>query len=120
MELLHGIDLERISRFEKLVGKPYFLRGVYTPEEQARIRESACPARKAAGLFSAKEAVSKAFGRGLYGMLPREIEILHDSRGRPLVRLHGQAAAVYGAYTLSLSLSYKDDHVVSSCIAYLA
>lgn len=120
MELLHGVDLERISRFEALAGKPCFLRGVYTPAEQAYIRESARPARKAAGLFSAKEAVSKAFGRGLYGMLPREIEILHDARGRPQVRLHGQAAADYGAYTLSLSISYKDDYVLTSCIAYLA
>lgn len=118
MEILNGIDIERISRFEKLIGKSAFMTGVYTQEEQSLIAASDSPVKRAAAAFSAKEAVSKAFGRGLYGMRPQDIEVLRDDCGRPQVRLLGKAKEDYGKYSITLSISYKDDYVVTSCIAY--
>ena len=117
MEIFNGIDMERVSRFEGLCGKDSFLRGVYTQDELADIKSSRKPERTAASLFSAKEAVSKALGRGLYGMLPREIEIYHELSGRPCVRLLGVAGERYDKYAFSLSITYKDDYVIASCVA---
>ncbi len=120
MELLHGVDLEQISRFEKLIAKESFLRRIYTEAEQNYIMGHAHPAEKAAGLWAAKEAVSKAFGRGLFGMDPREIEVGHLPSGQPCVTLLGNAALQYGTYAIALSISHTDGHVLASCIAYKA
>lgn len=120
MEILNGIDMEGTARFKPLIVKETFMAGVYTPAEREAVLASDDPARQAASFFSAKEAVSKALGRGLYGMLPKEIEIFHGASGRPCVRLLGRSAERYGCYCLSLSVSYKDGYVVTSCIAYRA
>ena len=118
MELLHGIDLERIDRFHTLVAKEHFLRRVYTENERRYILAHARPAEKAAGLWAAKEAVAKAFGRGLFGMLPREIEITHLPSGQPQAVLQGSAAAQYGGYTLAISISHSGGFVMASCVAH--
>ena len=93
MEILNGIDMEGTARFKTLIVKETFMAGVYTPAEREAVLASDDPARQAASFFSAKEAVSKALGR---------------------------SAERYGCYGLSLSVSYKDGYVVTSCIAYRA
>ncbi len=118
MELLHGVDLEQIGRFEALIEKESFMTRIYTEEEQSLIRHAAYPAQKAAGMWSAKEAVSKAFGRGLFGMLPREIEVIYLPSGQPQIMLHGKAAETYGEYRLALSITHSEGTVLASCIAY--
>lgn len=118
MELLHGVDLEQIGRFEELIAKEKFLQRIYTENEIRYILNHVRPAEKAAGMWAAKEAVSKAFGRGLYGMDPREIEVGHLPSGQPCVTLLGKAAAQYGAYTLALSISHTDGLVLASCVAH--
>ena len=119
MEIFNGIDMEKISRFEGLVKKESFLSGVYTEGERADILKSPCMKKKAACLFSLKESVSKARGRGLYGMLPKEIEVFHEENGRPFVRLRGGALERYGGVKLSVSVSYKDDYVITLCTAFM-
>src|SRR3989304_1437286 len=44
-----------------------------------------------AGRFAAKEAVMKALGTGAKGVAWREIEVLPNHRGKPLVYLYGRA-----------------------------
>lgn len=117
-EILHGIDMERISRFESLIAKPHFMERVFTANERRLISESTEPCKRAASCFAAKEAVSKAFGRGLYGMLPGEIELSRNEVGAPFIRLYGNALDRYGSYSISVSLTYKDDYTVVSCIAF--
>ena len=66
-----GTDLEENQRFERLLQKPSFFHGVYTPGEQAYLASLGTKRQpaSAAGLFCAKEAVAKALGVGLYGLL---------------------------------------------------
>lgn len=118
MEIKNGIDIESVSRFEGLILKASFTQGVYTEKEVDYILSSNNHAKSAASCFSAKEAAAKALGRGLYGLKPNEIEIYHEVSGAPCVRLLGSALSQYGDYAFTLSISYKDDYVVTSCIAY--
>ncbi len=87
-----GIDITEIDRVEAALGRfgDRFLRRVYTPMEAAvcRGRVSELAAR-----FAAKEAVMKALGTGAKGVAWREIEVLPNRRGKPLVYLHGRAKA---------------------------
>ena len=65
-----GCDVVEISRIKSLLPKDGFLDKVYTAAEREVI--AAKKAETAAGMWAAKEAVSKALGTGFCGffMLP--------------------------------------------------
>jgi len=113
-----GIDMIAIPRVQGVLDRhdERFLRRVYTPEEVAfcRGRVSELAAR-----FAAKEAVMKALGTGARGVGWREIEVLPDRRGKPLVYLYGRArerADRIGLRALDVSLSHERDFAVASVV----
>ncbi len=122
--LTSGVDLIRISRVERVVERygDRFLNRVFTPAEILYSRRR--PAELAAR-FAAKEAVAKALGVGMRMMAPegigwQEAEIVGDHRGKPLVRLHGRAAArgeELGLSEWAVSLSHTDDHAIAFVVA---
>ena len=87
-----GVDIIEIARIEASLAKfgDRFLQRVYTPLEVAYCRGRAS---ELAARFAGKEAVMKALGTGARGIAWREIEILPNHRGKPLVYLHGKAQA---------------------------
>jgi holo-[acyl-carrier protein] synthase len=93
--LVCGVDIVEVSRIQGVLERhgQRFLDRIYSPLEAAvsRGRVSELAAR-----FAAKEAVSKALGVGIFGndgLSWRDVEILPDRRGRPLVYLYGRASA---------------------------
>jgi holo-[acyl-carrier protein] synthase len=114
-----GVDIIEIERVERALSRwqERFLHRVYTEAELAfcngRVPELAVR-------FAGKEAISKALGTGLLGVSWREMEILTDVRGKPLVRLHGRAAAraaQLGLSQFAISLSHSRDYAVASVVA---
>jgi holo-[acyl-carrier protein] synthase len=110
-----GVDIVEIERVEKALGRhgQRMLGRVYTALEVAfcRGRVSELAAR-----FAAKEAVMKALGTGARGVAWREIEVLPNHRGKPLVYLHGRAAARaerIGLRALDISMSHSRDFAVA-------
>ena len=110
-----GIDMIEIDRVRGVLERHprRFLERVYTPEETAfcRGRVSELAAR-----FAAKEAVMKALGTGARSVAWRDIEILPDRRGKPLVYLYGGAAARaerIGLEAIDVSLSHLDAFAVA-------
>jgi len=106
-----GIDAAEISRIAKTVDRwgQRFLDRVYTPAEQ---RYCGRKTRRLAGRFAAKEAVSKVLGTGVRYVHWREMEILPDRLGKPVVSLHGRAAEVAAALGLgpiSVSITHTGD-----------
>ena len=90
-----GLDLCEIERMKRAIERPRFIQRIYTAAEAERI-VAASEIRRAeiaAGLFAAKEAVSKALGTGLAGIGTDEIEITPDEAGCPRCALHGKAQA---------------------------
>jgi holo-[acyl-carrier protein] synthase len=115
------VDVERIRRAVERYGAP-FERRICTEAERAYCYRQ--PARLA-GLFAAKEAVSKALGTGLAhvatgGVDLRDIEILFDSRGQPSVSLHGTAkvhAEELGLALWSITLSRSQKYALAFAVA---
>lgn len=114
-----GIDIIEIPRIARIVERygDRFLKRVYTKPEQAlyggRVPELAAR-------FAAKEAISKALGTGIWGIRWREMEVLPDKRGKPLVYLHGAAAARARALNLrhfEISLSHSREFAVAVVVA---
>ena len=96
-----GIDIVPIARVESLLARhgDRAMRRLFTPNEQAYARGMASPALHLAARIAAKEAAYKALSgdelaRGI-GWRDIEVEKLND--GRPVLRLHGAAAARFAA-----------------------
>jgi holo-[acyl-carrier protein] synthase len=114
-----GVDLVEIGRIEGVLARfgERFLARIYTPAEQAYCRGRG---RELAARFAAKEAVSKALGTGLRGVSWREIEVLPDALGKPLVHLHGRAqqrAAELGLTQFAISLSHERGLAIAFVVA---
>ena len=118
-----GIDAIEIERVAKALARHprRFLERVYTELEVAYCRGRI---RELAARFAAKEAMMKALGTGVRGVGWREIEILPDRRGKPLVYLHGRAAERAGALGMGrpeVSMTHSDllalAFVVAPCAA---
>jgi holo-[acyl-carrier protein] synthase len=115
MEMALGIDVIQISRVQKVMERhpDRFLQRVYTPEEVAFCRGRAS---ELAARFAAKEATMKALGTGARGLAWREIEILPNRRGKPLIYLHGQAqqrGETIGLRGIDVSLTHDADLAIA-------
>lgn len=117
-----GIDLVDISRFERFVAQnnvPLFQR-LFTAGELAYCAAKKNSAQHYALRFAAKEAFLKALGTGLReGLSWRDMEVVHDSYGKPELRLSGEAERLFVSKGLSgcfLSLSHDGNCAVASVI----
>ena len=119
-----GVDAIEIARIERAIlsghGKK-FLKKIYTKREanfcKGRIPELAVR-------FAAKEAISKALGRGLLRKSPlkwQEIEILPDKYGRPEVYLSGKAKEVaeeLGLQEIAISLCHLRNLAIAFVVCF--
>jgi holo-[acyl-carrier protein] synthase len=110
-----GVDIIEIERVALALGRfgDRFLRRVYTPQEAAFCRGRV---HELAARFAAKESVMKALGTGARGVAWREIEVLPNRRGKPLVYLHGRArerAEAIGLTGLDVSMSHSRRYAVA-------
>ena len=116
--LTTGVDIIEIERVREIMERwgDRFLRRVYTKAElvAARGRVSELAVR-----FAGKEAVMKALGTGIRGVAWRDIEIVPNRRGKPLVNLYGGAkerAALLGLKELAISLSHSEQYALASVV----
>jgi holo-[acyl-carrier protein] synthase len=114
-----GIDTVEIPRVQRVLERhgDRFLNRVYTPTEVAFCRGRV---PELAARFAAKEAVMKALGTGVRGVAWREIEVLPDRRGKPLIYLYGGAKAraeEIGLYGIDVSLSHERQYAIASVVA---
>jgi holo-[acyl-carrier protein] synthase len=92
-----GIDLVEVARIRASVERfgERFLTRILHPSEMAYCKAYKDPAENISGLFSAKEAISKAFGTGIGKSLGwRDMEICHRESGEPYIVLHGSGSAM--------------------------
>ena len=113
-----GIDIVEISRIEKAIARwgEAFLHRVYTdPELKLYYKKPVSLAAR----FAGKEAVIKALGIEDKGIGWREIEILSEPNGKPVVRLYGKAqnqANSLGLGNLAISLAHSKEYAVAFAV----
>lgn len=115
-----GVDIIEIGRVEAALERfgERFLRRVYSAVEVASCRGRV---HELAARFAAKEAVMKALGTGARGVAWREIEVLPNHRGKPLVYLHGRArerAERIGLTGMDVSMSHSREYAVAFVVGH--
>ena len=116
-----GMDLCEISRMEKLLSDGRFLARFFSAEEQAYIQSKGkSAAQSMAGIFAAKEALTKALGTGIVSGELKDICVLHEPNGAPYYDLRGQYAEIAKdrqINALFLSISHESGMAAAMCVA---
>ncbi len=112
-----GIDIEKIQRFDLFLNNKEKLIKIFTKNEIGYAMKFKSPVEHLAGIFCAKEAVSKALKTGLYtGFSPIEIEILHRDNGVPYVNITDKILELLGSNEIDISISHSGDYAIAICV----
>jgi holo-[acyl-carrier protein] synthase len=114
-----GIDIIEIDRIKEAAEKygDSFLEKIFTAREIKYCRNhKAVKYPELAVRFAAKEAYAKAigtgikgFGRNNHGIHWKDIEVVNDSHGKPLLSIKGKKSN-----KVQVSLSHSRDYAVAS------
>jgi holo-[acyl-carrier protein] synthase len=114
-----GIDVIEIDRIRKVLDRfgERFLRRIYTERERERYGDRV---QELAARFAAKEAAMKALGTGIRGVRWRDIEVLPNRRGKPIIVLHDTAqrrAELLGLNHFTVSLTHSRGDAIAIVVA---
>ena len=114
------IECDRIGRMLAQHGERFTCH-VFTEEEVRYCSQRKVSEQHFAGRWAAKEAVLKAFGTGwVAGIAWRDVEIVIQSSGKPVIRLYQGAtakAAELGIAEVLISISHCKSHATATAIA---
>ena len=115
-----GTDIVEIKRIEKALKKESFVNKCFTENEIIYLKSKNFSPETAAGIFAAKEAVSKALGTGFRGFMPQDLEILHTENMKPYVNLlpkSEKTAVDLGVNNIHISISHCKDYALAFAVA---
>ena len=117
MKIVTGCDIIRIERFTPYLNDTRFLNRCFTETEQKYCFEKVRPEVHFAARFAGKEAVLKALSGFDLRYPIGSLEILHETSGRPSVRILEDA--VPAGLSIDVSLSHDGEYAAASAVAYL-
>ena len=115
-----GNDIIEIERIEKAISKEGFKNKIYTQRELENIKKRGNRAETYAGVFSAKEAISKAIGTGVREFSLTDLEILNDDLGKPYVAVSEKLDKIIKNkkedYQIEISISHSKKYAIAMAI----
>ena len=115
-----GNDIIEIERIEKAISKEGFKDKIYTQRELKNIEKRGNRTETYAGIFSAKEAISKAIGTGVREFSLTDLEILNDDLGKPYVVVSEKLDKIIKSkkedYQIEISISHSKKYVIAMAI----
>ena len=115
-----GNDIIEIERIEKAILKEGFKNKVYTQKELENLEKRGNRTESYAGIFSAKEAISKAIGTGVREFSLTDLEILNDDLGKPYVVISEKLDKILKAkkedYQIEISISHSKKYATAMAI----
>ncbi len=116
-----GIDLAKVSRFNKLLEKESFLNKYFHLEEIKSIHsKGAGAAQSLAGRFAAREAFFKALGTGFKGYALKDIKIINNPDGKPEIipsEIVIKKLDTLGKdWNIHLSISHEKEYAIAQVI----
>ncbi|WP_160691601.1 holo-ACP synthase [Clostridium sp. C2-6-12] len=112
-----GTDIIEIERIEKVInGNDTFIKKYFTTNEIKYFESKGLKGNVIAGNFAAKEAISKAIGTGFRGFGLKDIEVLRDDLGKPIVNLSDKVYELLEVKQFNILVSIS--HSRGNAIAY--
>ena len=115
-----GNDIIEIERVEKAISKEGFIAKVYTQREIENIVKRGNRTETYAGIFSAKEAISKAIGTGVREFALTDLEILNDDLGKPYVIVSDKLNKIIQrkkeSYQIEIAISHSKKYATAMAI----
>jgi len=115
-----GIDVVHVHRMERWQKIPGLLERFFNPDElQAALEKKNSTSLSLAARFAAKEAFGKALGRGLEGIVLKDIKVKNKHNGQPEIVVSGTALAALedkGAKRIHLSLTHERDNAIAMVV----
>ncbi len=105
-----GTDIIEIERINRAINNtPMFLEKIFTKREIEQLTRSKLRVESVAGNFAVKEAVSKALGTGVRGFNFKDIEVLRDELGKPVVEVSDKIKELIKVnnYLFNVSISHN-------------
>lgn len=123
IKLTTGVDIVNVNRINKILleKKDRFYNRVFTNKEIEYISKGGHKATTVAGIFAAKEAVSKAIGTGIGILGWKDMEILHMDSGKPYLNLSNKGKRILAEYKIQdiqLSISHEVDYAIAFVVGY--
>ena len=117
-----GNDIIEIERIEKAILKEGFKNKVYTERELENILKRGNRVETYAGIFSAKEAISKAIGTGVRNFALTDLEILNDELNKPYVIISGRLDKILKSksenFKIEISISHSKLYATAVAIVF--
>lgn len=117
-----GIDVVEMDRFRRVLDRhpERFLRRVFT---EAEVRYCRGRVAELAARFAAKEATMKALGTGVRGVGWRDIEVLPNRRGKPILTLYARGLAraeAIGLTDIDITLTTARDFAAAVVVGHVS
>ena len=115
-----GNDIIEIERIERAISKEGFKDKIYTQRELENIEKRGDRVETYAGIFSAKEAISKAIGTGVREFSLIDLEILNDDLGKPYVVVSEKLDKIIKSkkedYQIEISISHSKKYATAVAV----
>ena len=115
-----GNDIIEIEGIEKAISKEGFKNKIYSQRELENIQKRGNRTETYAGIFSAKEAISKAIGTGVREFSLTDLEILNDDLGKPYVVVSEKLDKILRNkkedYQIEISISHSKKYAIAMAI----
>ena len=114
-----GTDIIEINRIEKVIMRTSsFLEKSFTYNEIEYFKLNGFKGNVIAGNFAAKEAISKALGTGFRGFGLKDIEVLRDELGKPVVNLSYKIYKTLDIkeFNMHVSISHSKENAIAYAV----
>lgn len=120
----NGVDIIKNSRIKNILDnkRSSFYRRIFTDSEIEFFQTKNHNYKTVAGLFAAKEAISKIFGTGIGELSWKDIEILHTDYGKPYVFMNEKIVSrliIINCNAIEVSISHEEEYSIAFAIGYL-
>jgi len=123
LKILQGIDLVKVERMEKMIGRPSgraFLERVFSAGEQAYCGSRRMKFEHYAARFAAKEAVLKALKvRPQKGQRLSGIEVRREATGKPFIVLTEKSRKQFRVPVkaqIELSVAHEREYAIATVV----
>lgn len=114
----NGIDIVLIKKFNELKDNSIFMEKTFTNEEINYFIKTDYNINTIAGIYAAKEAFLKAIKKGINSYPLKDIEVMHDIFGSPIIILHNELDRLIDKDNISLSISHDGEYAIASVIIF--